>query len=371
MLESLNDRASAFRSAEATFGSCGKAGRGHSKLAEKYSGSGNFAHKEVTEEELQVEKMLQKAADIPLHFSWGATLFHKDDLPMSVQEVPEIFTRFRQKAEKYTAVRECFSTPASIPVPSADNPGIIPSLSALGLEEDGIPANGSVLPFSGGEGAGLARLYDYFWEGDHLREYKETRNGLLGANYSSKFSAWLALGCLSPRKIYEEVQRYEDLREKNSSTYWMIFELIWRDYFRFICLKHGNKVFFKTGIKGHIDKPMRVDWKRFREWQEGRTRSDFVNANMIELKTTGFMSNRGRQNVASYLVNDLKLDWRMGAEWFESILVDYDVCSNWGNWNYVAGVGNDPREGRYFNVERQAERYDPEGAYVRRWSRPS
>ena len=62
------------------------------------------------------------------------------------------------------------------------------------------------------------------------------------------------------------------------------------------------------------------------------------------------MSNRGRQNVASFLVKDLGLDWRMGAEWFESQLIDYDVCSNWGNWNYVAGIGNDPRENRYFNV---------------------
>ena len=79
------------------------------------------------------------------------------------------------------------------------------------------------------------------------------------------------------------------------------------------------------------------------------------------------MSNRGRQNVASYLVKDLRVNWQMGAEYFESVLVDYDVCSNWGNWNYVAGVGSDPREDRYFNMETQAKRYDPNGAYVRHW----
>jgi deoxyribodipyrimidine photo-lyase len=337
-------------------------------LADQYGASAVYAHKEVTEEETTVERKLENRLDIPLHFSWGATLYHLQDLPMHVRDLPEIFTQFRKKAEKYASVRESFPSPAAIPSPHTDDAGVIPSLVDLGIRESGIPSSEAVLPFHGGESAGLERLYDYFWEGDFLKEYKETRNGLIGANYSSKFSAWLALGCLSPRKIYDEVLRYEDLREKNRCTYWMIFELIWRDYFRFVCEKHGNAVFHKSGIKGQADKRMQVDWKRFEEWKEGKTRSGFVNANMIELKETGFMSNRGRQNVASYLVNDLKLDWRMGAEWFESVLVDYDVCSNWGNWNYVAGVGNDPREGRYFNTQRQAERYDPNGEYVRKWN---
>lgn len=69
----------------------------------------------------------------------------------------------------------------------------------------------------------------------------------------------------------------------------------------------------------------------------GRTGVPFVDANMRELLATGWMSNRGRQNVASFLVKDLHLDWRLGAEWFESLLIDHDVCSNYGNWNYVAG----------------------------------
>ena len=76
------------------------------------------------------------------------------------------------------------------------------------------------------------------------------------------------------------------------------------------------------------------------------------------------MSNRGRQIVASYLVNDMHLDWRLGAEYFESMLIDYDPCSNYGNWNYLAGIGNDPREDRYFNIPSQAKKYDPNGEFV-------
>ena len=82
---------------------------------------------------------------------------------------------------------------------------------------------------------------------------------------------------------------------------------------------------------------------------------------------TGWMSNRGRQNVASFLVKDLKLDWRLGAEWFESMLLDHDVCSNYGNWNYAAGIGNDPRENRKFNIIKQGLDYDPDGDYVKMW----
>jgi deoxyribodipyrimidine photo-lyase len=220
--------------------------------------------------------------------------------------------------------------------------------------------------FKGGEDEGFRRLQTYFWDQDRLRFYKETRNGLLGADYSSKFSPWLALGCLSPRNVYEEVQRYEKERTKNQSTYWLIFELIWRDYFRFISKKHGNRIFQLGGVKNNVDKWSREE-EVFWKWANGQTGIPFIDANMRELNATGFMSNRGRQNVASFLVNDLKIDWRWGATYFESQLIDYDVYNNWGNWMYIAGVGNDPRENRYFNTLRQAENFDPKGDYVRHW----
>ena len=88
---------------------------------------------------------------------------------------------------------------------------------------------------------------------------------------------------------------------------------------------------------------------------------------MLELKLTGFMSNRGRQNVASYFCNELNIDWRFGAAYFEQQLIDYDVCSNWGNWAYLAGVGNDPRQNRVFNIEKQAADYDKKKVFRNLW----
>jgi len=338
------------------------------QIAAEYGAEGVFAHKEVADEEVRVEEALESrlfSAGITLELSWGATLYHLHDLPMPVGSLPEVFTQFRKQVEKMAPVRELFETPEMINSPILKDVGNIERWGEVGLRPPNHDAR-SVLDFEGGETAALERLNTYFWEQDLLKVYKETRNGLLGADYSSKFSAWLALGCISPRKIYTEVKRYESLRKKNSSTYWLIFELIWRDYFRFVAKKHGNTLFHLAGIN-QAQTRGRVDWKRFERWQEGQTGIPFVDANMRELKETGFMSNRGRQNVASFLVNDLNMDWRMGAEYFESQLIDYDVCSNWGNWNYVAGVGNDPREGRYFNVISQAKRYDPQGEYIKTW----
>ncbi|MGD1858638.1 MAG: DASH family cryptochrome [Leptolyngbyaceae cyanobacterium] len=338
-------------------------------LAKEVQAGAVYWHEEATTEELAVETALAdklEAAGKTVQTYWGATLYHLDDLPFSLQKVPEVFTKFRKQVEKSSTVYEPFGAPKQLPaVPKTVDTGALPTLEKLNVTAPTTDDRG-VLTFKGGESAGLARLQDYIWDADCLKVYKQTRNGMLGADYSSKFSAWLALGCLSPRLIYQAVQAYETERVRNDSTYWLVFELLWRDYFRLICLKHGDRVFYPSGLRG-LKVDWQQDWPRFDAWREGKTGYPLVDANMRELAATGFMSNRGRQNVASFLTKNLGIDWRMGAEWFESLLVDYDVCSNWGNWNYTAGVGNDARGFRYFNIPKQSKDYDPNGDYVKHW----
>jgi deoxyribodipyrimidine photo-lyase len=204
----------------------------------------------------------------------------------------------------------------------------------------------------------------YFWEEGHVQVYKETRNGMVGPNYSSKFSPWLATGSISAKEIYWELIRFEQVILKNASTYWLYFELMWRDYFRLSALKEGA-CFFNMPLETTFELN-----SKFESWRLGETSEDFVNAHMKELLNTGFMSNRGRQNVASYLIHDLQLPWTWGAAWFESQLIDYDVCSNYGNWTYLAGVGKDPRNNRSFNIKGQAQRYDPIARFQNLWLKP-
>ncbi|KAA0148425.1 hypothetical protein FNF29_06643 [Cafeteria roenbergensis] len=244
-----------------------------------------------------------------------------------------------------------------------------PALSARQVECGGLRDPRCAIQLFGGETAALARLRLYLWDEDRLREYKQTRNGMAGQGFSSKLSPWLAVGALSPRQVAAEVARYERERVANESTYWLLFELLWRDYFRFACIGWGSDVFRLAGPKRALD-PGR-GWSRdpavWGPWTRAQTGYPLVDACMRELTQSGFMSNRGRQNVASFLARDLEADWRVGAEWFESLLADHDPCSNYGNWTYVAGVGADPREDRYFSIPKQARNYDGHGTFMRLW----
>lgn len=338
------------------------------KLVQAYRVQKVYAKREVAYEENKTEKAVQSAL-----FKLGcefesistSTLYHAEDLPFSIKDIPEVFTNFRKKTEKDAEIRPPFATPTRISSPKIP-PLQLPSLTDLGLER-GILNNRAVLQFKGGETEALARLTHYFYDTQLLSTYKETRNGMVGADYSSKFSPWLALGCISPRYIYAQVLQYENQFGANESTYWLIFELLWRDYFRFMFKKHKTKYFLYEGIKTEKVLSKSLNEKLLSQWINGTTPSDFINANMIELKQTGFMSNRGRQNVASYFCNELQQDWRIGAAYFEQQLIDYDVSSNWGNWAYLAGVGNDPRGHRYFNIEKQAADYDKHREFRALW----
>lgn len=338
------------------------------QLAVEYKAPKVYAKKEVAYEEKQQEDMVEKAlwtVNCTLETFSTSTLYHAEDLPFSIANIPDVFTNFRKKVEKEASVRSAFAMPERIVSPTLPQ-AVIPTLVELGLK-DSKPDSRAVLNFKGGEAEALKRLQHYFFDTKALSQYKETRNGLVGADFSSKFSAWLAQGCISPRYIYWAVKDYEKQYGANDSTYWLIFELLWRDYFRFMMKKHRQKFFMQTGIKDSSQPINKHDAKTLKTWIDGQTGIDFVDANMLELKLTGFMSNRGRQNVASYLCNDLKLDWRFGAAYFEQQLIDYDVCSNWGNWAYLAGVGNDPRGQRYFNIAKQADDYDKDRRYRNLW----
>lgn len=335
-----------------------------SNLVQEHNIDQVFVQKEFTNEEVKLEDGLREALNITIKFFWGSTLYHINDLEFSKESIPDVFSIFRKTIEKTSNIRELVFPSNGIKLISGVDIGTIPGLVDLGVEKKSINSK-SVLQFKGGETEALERLKEYIWDRDLLKNYKFTRNGMLGADYSSKFSPWLANGSLSPRKIFWEVKKYERDRIQNESTYWLIFELIWRDYFKFSAWKYGARIFQKGGIQKK-DRLWRTNRKDFDKWAKGETGIPLIDANMRELNETGFISNRGRQNVASFLAQNLNIDWRMGAEYFESLLLDYDPCSNYGNWAYNATVGHDPRN-RYFNILNQAERYDKTGEYVRYW----
>lgn len=276
----------------------------------------------------------------------GNTLLTQQQLPFELSELPCSFSKFRKAVEPITEL--LFAN--AIEIPSQIIPGCITQ---------------SVNNQQFTETSALAHLKFYF-SSSYPQHYKETRNELDGVFFSTCFSPYLAHGLLGVKSIVIELAHYEHLYGRNHSTEWIYFELLWREYFYWYAAAHGNKLFKKSGLK-QVSPHTSFYAQSFKAWCEGYTPSPLVNAIMRELNARGWISNRARQIAASYLVNELQIDWRHGAAYFEQTLIDYDVAINWGNWQYIAGVGADPRGGRHFNIQKQTELYDANGEYRAKW----
>ena len=282
-------------------------------------------------------------------------LLHPNDYPFLVNALPKRFTDARLLIEKSIQVRPLLPLISVQPVSPLSH-----------LKDDFSTLHGTSSWFAHGEEHALQHLHHYFFESKKILTYKFTRNNMLAFDDSSKLSPYLALGCLSPRMIYWKLKEVESSIEKNQSTYWLWFELLWRDYFFYLHIQHGNRFFFLSGIQEK--QSLWKDNERYKQAiLQAKTGYPMVDANLLELYQTGWMSNRGRQNVASFITHSLHLDWRWGAALYEHYLLDYDVSSNYGNWQYLAGVGSDPREQRVFNVSLQLKKYDAKGDYVKHW----
>ncbi|KAJ3979426.1 DNA photolyase, FAD-binding/Cryptochrome [Lentinula detonsa] len=398
----------------------------------------DWANEEV-DEEWMIQRAIKEEGDGKIEWKvWDGEemLLHDNDFATSdPAQVPDIFTSFRKSFEplrdnirspyKSTST-QLLPLPSEIPAQAA--PFSIPAsleefISALRkpVEDSGFgppilkPQGASTAhPFIGGETRAHARIVHLIVSGC-ISSYKDTRNGLLGEDFSTKLSAYLALGCVTARQINAYMVAFEDGKDlpdfrirfdsemtdfsktqglgkgENKGTAAVRFELLWRDYMRLCMRKYGNNLFSIEGLRGQRSNrdsenknysdssqhwsdlsslETRTSFSRF---LRGETGTGLIDASMRELALTGYTSNRTRQNCASFLAKWLGIDWRLGAEWYESMLIDHDVANNWGNWAYVAGVGNDPRGrdtdtgGRKFNPVKQAWDYDPQGKYVKAW----
>ncbi len=301
-------------------------------------------------------RLSERYTDVAFHQEDGLTLFSAAQLPFELEQLPASFSKFRRLIEEL---------PVEPPLPELDELPSAPKFNLNGIAPWPLKKRSDHSTFNGGELAGLNQLSDYFAT-DLASHYKQTRNELDGWESTTKFSPWLAQGSLSARQIRACLDVYERDHGANESTYWIFFELLWREYFHWYAILHGKHLFKQDGP---FKRPFQGSFypERFKKWCQGNTPYALVNACMKQLNETGFMSNRGRQIVASCLIYELGIDWRYGAAYFEQQLLDYDVGSNWGNWQYIAGVGADPRGGRHFNIAKQTEMYDPEHHFIEKW----
>lgn len=302
-------------------------------------------------------RVLEERLDIPVIEHPGNTLFSRESLGEILDDLPLSFSPFRKKVEKaLVPAAPQRSIPQLAPPPAARFDRIPPAAQRPPVS----------LPLRGGSEPAQRRLRQFLEPDGGIRRYKETRNALDPLDGSSTLSPWLANGNLSAREVAAAIAQHETQHTSNESTYWLYFELLWREYFYWRAVQDGIALFRHGGREGAVSR-CTFEPRNFARWSAGDTNFPLVNALMHQLLATGWMSNRGRQIAASCLISDYGIDWRYGAAFFEKHLIDYDVASNYGNWQYIAGVGADPRGGRNFNIEKQSALYDPEGLFTTKW----
>ena len=320
-----------------------------------------IAQKEIAWEETEIENKLKRKTH--LHLIWGSMLYPPDQISFSPDKSPFYFTKFKNKIIQETV------SPQPLPkINRLGNANNQPPPPHLHLFDPSSWMNSpSQSGFEGGETAGLNRLHDYLGENGHLH-YANTRNLFEGKNFSSLTGPWLANGALSPRTLFSKLNFSENHTDaQKDSLMTLKNQLLWREYFRYLFLRYGSKLFHTKGLR-QSQPNMYNDIEAFDIWKNAKTGEPIIDALMRQLKQTGFMSNRGRMLTSFYLAKELNVNWQWGAAWFESTLIDYDVYSNYGNWAYQSGRGTDSRVNRRFNLKTQTRKFDKQGLFIQKWN---
>lgn len=239
------------------------------------------------------------------------------------------------------------------PLPSSVKVGSLPSLDSI-TDKSLLSQNA----LSGGEQAARKRLEDFLR--NDLQSYISSQNDL-GADTTSRLSSYLHFGCISPREI-------ESRLGGDDASVAFRRQLCWRDFYHYILLHYP-----KNRTQEFQERYHGATWskskKQLKAWQQAKTGYPIVDAAMAQLKQEGWMHNRARLIVGSFLTKDLGIDWREGETWFLKWLIDGDMANNNGNWQWIASVGVDPAPvfRRLYNPTLQQQKFDPEGEYVRRY----
>lgn len=259
----------------------------------------------------------------------------------------KVFTPYH-RAWSGLPMRELAASPRRLVVPTKLRTGRLPKLESL------VSGRPSPQRLHGGEKEGRKRMRAFLRDG--LGGYEEGHDDLPGDD-TSRLSADVRWGCVSPLELAREASE-----RRGGAAF--VRQLCWRDF-------HHQVLAATPSLPRRDYRPRRDRWSRSKRaleaWQQGETGYPLVDAAMRQLAAEGFMHNRARMTVASFLCKDLYLDWRAGAWHFWDLLTDGEIANNAGNWQWVAGTGNDTRPNRVLNPVRQAERFDSDGGYVRRY----
>lgn len=319
------------------------------RLATQVRAQGVFAAGDVSRYARRRERRLSRECvrhRLALAVTPGHAVVPPGDLRPAGRDHYRVFTPY-WRAWRSATWRQPRPVPPAVVLPAGIEPG---SLPAAGKGFSGALD-------SGGERAGLDRVRA--WLERPLQEYAGQRDDL-AAGQTSRLSAYLRFGCVSPLELAREA-----LQRPGGEEYCR--QLAWRDFFHQVQAAFPDMAAVDYRTRGAGPPEWARDQDALDAWRAGRTGIPIVDAGMRQLAAEGFMHNRARLLTASFLTRTLSIDWRHGYRHFRELLADGDVASNAGNWQWAAGTGNNTRPGRVLNPLRQAERFDHDGEYVRRY----
>lgn len=323
------------------------------QLAEKYQADEVYHHREVAHEETQISALVEEALwkmQINLRHFIGHTLYHKEDLPFPIKDIPDAFATFKKKTERESAIRPELGTLDTIRIPQGLDTGELPGLSDLGFDKAEIE-QATALTIKGGESIALELMQAFLYDPSPASDY-------------SCLSPYLAIGALSPNTLYHAAKEMERTALAKKRVEQIILKLLWRDYYRFMFKKHGNRFFHLGGL---TDSPQAIDRneeQHFNRWKTGNTGVPIVDNGMKQLNDTGYIPHHERVIVGAYLIHELKVNWLKGAAWFEEKLLDYAPASNYGNWAHLAGVGSSAKDNKPIDIKKLSAQFYPKEALV-------
>ncbi|MHC8949708.1 deoxyribodipyrimidine photo-lyase [Sphingobacterium hungaricum] len=315
-------------------------------IAAKYDVDEVYHHREVASRETQISEQVEAALwerKINLKHFIGHTLYHKEDLPFPIRDIPTSFNAFKKKIERESAVRKPLTAPEQITVPPHLEKSSVPTLVELGFIDNEQSAN----RLHGGEDEGIQQLriiVDPKYSG--LYDY-------------TLLSPYIANGCLSPILVYHTI--HTSALSQNKTRFTKISNrLLWRDYFRFMLKKYPN-VFFKINAASKTAKYTDAELNDSISWTEATTGIEIIDQSILKLKRTGNLPYHLREILATYLLKELRINWLVGASFFEEHLIDFNPSTEYGYWAHVAGVGTSEKDNTTLGWQDLISKYYPKG----------
>lgn len=319
-------------------------------------------NRERTRDEVNNQERLEKklwTIGQELRYYRGKMLLYTFDLPFPVTHVPSNFTGFKKEVEQIVPIREPLEEPNSediIEWTATPDLGNMPSMKDL----YGDQVENNLDSINGGEQAGLGKLEELTQ--DLL--FKDSRM----LNDEPHLSPYLSMGCLSPKMVFHHLRSHFNEKDRVFYKTLVIDDLVLRDYLRLLGKKYGDEIFYKSGMSENDELLNLKDTSLIQNLQKANLEDDFANAIVYQLLTTGYIPGFARYYFANYLIYTLQMDWRIGAEFFEEYLIDYDPCSNWVNWQLIAGQGPEGRSEQRASLDYLRKKFDPQDHYIEKWS---